>query len=634
MSQSSLTEQQPLHVNPYEREVREHAPAVGDVYCDRSPHRTSYHIFRLAERVESKYGPRWRLEVIQGWEKEEISEGQLKEYYRPLLNDFNTLQRYADMVVEGKSEEVAKAILGAEAAAAPVDTEALMASESPQHIAALLDESERLHNMLAEVKLTAELIVTRKKSELEAQTRKMEEVVGKMMEKVNNLVKIITVLNLYTGQNVDIEQLCDGEPASPLEIPHIRQRILYMDEELCAHLDHEADYHDIALFKEWVTVPENRDIIVPEQRCIVALKPKRFDMDYRSGDRFYDAQREIWNKHTYILIRNGERLYLVDSEDLELFGSTFPHSDFEEKYQRQMVDPQQSFKDSIKRDHDCLRYVTTKFMVFVQGILDAKDLLAPLIHHPNLMKAEHVILVRDDEDLLGTGLKPWKEFRNEKNALIRRGTRIVYMPGRTYRETGPTGRYGSYTNSGDFVKYYTYDSSKPAYPGPGIYHADEIETVVDYDHGKPVTQKADYFVFRYLPGDKIWSRDIYDCEQHDRKKRVAWKYDPMYVLNYDAVSIKELQAYFNDRTLRPEFRDMMPLLKHVLLQKKAELEDEKDFKNLVSSQILRETGKDVSDEALDEAVAWWKMKVIYSRPLRSDDAKAFRMIKQRLLSNV
>jgi len=31
-------------------------------------------------------------------------------------------------------------------------------------------------------------------------------------------------------------------------------------------------------------------------------------------------------------------------------------------------------------------------------------------------------------------------------------------------------------------------------------------------------------------------------------------------------------------------------------------------------------------------VEWWKGKVIFTRPLRQDDAKAFRMIKDRLTS--
>ena len=627
MANTQITEQQTLHVNPYDKEVREHTPRTGDVYCSKSPSYNSRYIFRLLEREESEYGIRWKVEAILGGADRTISERDLRNYYRPVLNDFNAVRKYAEMVVDGKGEEVAAAILGARAGE-PVNSDALMQTESPQRIVAMLDESERLHNMLEEVRFTADIIVEQKKAELEAQTRKMREVVSMMNEKIGNLMKIITVLNLYTGQSVDIEQLCDGDPADPQELLHLRQRILYMDEELCAHLDHEADYSDIPLFKRWVAEPANRDIVVPEQRCVVALKPKRRDMDYRSGDPYYDAQRDVWNKHTYILIRNGERLYLVDSEDLELSGSAFPHSGFEEEYQKQMFDPATPFKNDVREKHEHLRYTTTKFMVFVQGLLDAQDILAPVERHPNLMKAENVMLVRDDEDLLGTGLAPWAEFRDKKNASIRRGTRIVYMPGRVVRDGNRR-----YAGGGDFVQYFFYEGSKPAFPVGGIYHADEIEVTAGYDHGVRVMQKEPYLVFRYLPGDKIWSRDIYDSEQHDRRKRVAWKYDPRYVLNYDAVSVDELQAYFNDRTLRPEFREMMPLLKRVLLQKKAEIEDESHFKTLLSAEILRDAGKTVSDEQMDEAITWWKTKVIYSRPLSADDAKAFRMIKQRLLLN-
>ena len=75
---------------------------------------------------------------------------------------------------------------------------------------------------------------------------------------------------------------------------------------------------------------------------------------------------------------------------------------------------------------------------------------------------------------------------------------------------------------------------------------------------------------------------------------------------------------------------MIPTLKHMLDFKRKEQRDEKAFKELMTATILRETGKTVTDEELDEAIAWWKEKVIYTRPLRSDDAKAFRMIRQRL----
>ena len=37
---------------------------------------------------------------------------------------------------------------------------------------------------------------------------------------------------------------------------------------------------------------------------------------------------------------------------------------------------------------------------------------------------------------------------------------------------------------------------------------------------------------------------------------------------------------------------------------------------------------------MDEAITWWKEKVIFTRPLRSDDKKAWSMIKSRITKQI
>ncbi len=304
-----LTAAQPLHINPYEKAVKEHEPAAGDYYSDRQPHFNSRSIFRLIEKTETKYGPRWKVETILGpREDDTITEETLKKYYRPLLNDFGNIHMYAQMVVAGKSNDVAALLSAGQQQQAPADTEELMTTGSRQQIEALLDESEKMQNLLEEIRLTADIIIENKKAELEARLNEMEGFLKEMNKKVENLVKIITVLNLYTGKTVDLHVITEGEPADPYELLSLRQRILFMDEELCAELDHEADYQDVPLFFETLKDPTFRDIIVPEQKCIVAVKPKRWPMEYRSGDPYYDAARESWNRHTYFVLRNGENL--------------------------------------------------------------------------------------------------------------------------------------------------------------------------------------------------------------------------------------------------------------------------------------------------------------------------------------
>lgn len=262
-------------------------------------------------------------------------------------------------------------------------------------------------------------------------------------------------------------------------------------------------------------------------------------------------------------------------------------------------------------------------MMFVQGLIDQQaEVFGMFKDRPNLLKNQNVNLVRDDENLIGTGLAPWKEFLKEKNKTIRRGTRIVYRAGRVYH----TGQYGVETYSGEFVKYYY--NYHPEYPGTGLYNAQTVKTVARYEQGKPVMEEYPHLVFLYLPGDTVFDKT--DWEYRSRKKRVSWKFEMDYVINYDDVSIEELEQYMRDRTQRTDFRDMLPLLKKVLMEKRKERHDEEGFRRLLKEDFKKTSGTIPDDSAIDEAITWWKSKVIYTRPLRSDDAKAFRMIRQRL----
>ena len=624
-----LTDNNPGHVNPYGKAVSEHVPVSGDVYVYRSPSGNGFATVRLKERQEKGGYYRWTFDLLTGsrWENT-ISEEDLKRYYRPLLNGYDEILSLAQMTLDGRAAEAA-ALIGAGEEKSEPGSEALMETETPEHIKALLDTSESLENKLKEVRLMTEILIEAKKAELRERLNQMEGYLKVMGEKVKSLEKIISVLNIYTGRTVDLHAITEGEGASEEEPLSLRQRIIFMDEELCVHLDYESDYKDVNLFFEWLKEPQNRDIVIPEKRSIVALKPKRHDMNYRSGDRMWDAIQNQWNKHTYLLIRNGDNLWWAESDDLEVYDWTFPHEDFEEKFQEE-IKKDRSFVDSKIKSHDNVKYRITKYMTFIQGLIDQRpDIIGKMTVRPNLLKLVGVRLIRDDENLVGTGRKPWRDFLKEKNATIRRGTRIVYIAGQWWR--GETYNRKC-ADSGGFVKYYSNSFSMPGPPSTGLYSADTVETVVRYEKGQPVKETFGKLVIKYLPGDEIFVKTEWDYRL--RKNRVSWFFDEKFVINYDAVTLEELRGYMEDRTLRSEFASMLPLLREVLHLKVTEEEDERAFKTLLGENIHKETGKAVPPEVMDEAITWWKEKVIFTRPLRSDDKKAWSMIRNRITKQI
>jgi hypothetical protein len=338
-------------------------------------------------------------------------------------------------------------------------------------------------------------------------------------------------------------------------------------------------------------------------------------MGYRSGDPYYDAAMEQWNKHTYLILRNGEKMYVVDSDDLDCHEWMFPHKDHEAAFAAKMADPATSFKDSLARSHKSDNYRAMRLAAFIQGILDHDDVMGPFDRETSVMKMKNVVLVRDDEDVLGSGLPPFRDFQKEKNALLRRGKRVIYIPSRGYQERlgGP-----KYYDSGDYRRYYAYESSKPGVPGVGLYSLQK--------------EKGDTkFWFSYLPDGTVWPKNIWE-DSHDRRRREGWTPSMRYVLNYDDTTSEELQAYFDDRTKREEFREMMPILKRALLEKRREEAGEDAFVNLILHDLH---GGDpccgVTEDDVREAIKWWKEKVIFTRPLTRDDAKAWRMIKNALM---
>ena len=619
----------PEHVDPVAKAIKEHVPATGDIYITKHPEQYS-EMYRLGNRVEGRPESFYaeRIDPLSGdivpeenskFGPKTITDGTLKEYYRYLSGDLEKTLSLARKVMDGDTETVRKAVLGGEKEQSDTLSEetALTTGRSASEVGEMLLQAEIKQNQLKEIQMAAELMVTAKRNELENKLRKMNDVLSVFQEKVRDLVRVVTILNLYLGKEVAVEQIADGEAADASEPLHLRQRILFMDEELCAHIDHEADYNDIDLFLQWLREPANRDIVVPEQRCIVAVKPKRFNMGYRSGNIYYDAEREQWNRHTYLILRNGEKLYVVDSDDLECFDWVFPHKDHETAFAAKMADRATSFKDSLAKEHKNANYRVMRFAAFVQGVLDHAEFLGPFDKETNIMKMQNVVLVRDDEDGLGTGLPSFREFQEKKNRLLCRGKRVIYIPSRGYRESmhGP-----QYYASGGYKRYYAYEASKPEAPSEGIYSLQQEEGVL---RGR--------FWFSYLPGGTVWPKNIWE-ESHERRRREGWIPNMDYLLNYDDTTSEELQAYFDDRTKRPEFREMMPILKRALLEKRAEEADETAFVNLMLHELHSEDYCcGISEDDIREAIKWWKNKIIFRRPLTKDDAKAWRMIKKHLL---
>lgn len=608
------------------RDRKNHVPSIGDIYI----HNNSWGgCIRIAGKRDYNGAKIYTVNVysfaMNGWKKEgdTITEDNLKEYYTLLLCPFEEILAAAEAALEGDSSLIDKIMTEADHSE---ESLALMVSRPADQVFALAEANERMQDKLMNVSRMMNIIIERKVDQMKTQVRALDEKLSSIRDVVENIQRVITVMNLYTGQSVDLEIICDGEKA-PADIPiTVRQRILFMDEEFLADAENGGiDYREISRFYDWLKKPEARDIICPEPKCIVAMKPKRYNKSY--SDNWHENQAaNKWNHHTIIIFRDGERLLALDSEDLELYDTALPYSDQQERFEKryQEIMKEKSFQESnlktLSNEAQRLGYIYTKYIAFLQGMVDSGKVFDLSAGRPNFATEEGVYYVRDAENAVGTG-RDWYAFQDELNSHIRRGTRVVYC-------NYVCDKYGMQISTGKLNRNYVSDYSRPHGPKPGVYNVDYPSKSVYVKN-----DKTGHYETKIVKGEKLafsYTPDTF----YNNGRNESWIYNEKAVINYDMLTVEIIDELMHDRTQRESFIYWMPLLQTARKQLLEEKKDEDAFFELMREDLRKEKGENAvpDDAAFHEAVAWWKEKVIFTRPLRSDDAKAWRMIKKHLLS--
>lgn len=140
---------------------------------------------------------------------------------------------------------------------------------------------------------------------------------GLMKGSVEKIEDRLFNIQLYSGIFETIFTLADGAPAARDEKLRIMQRRLYMDEEcMLAYEVGGMEFKDIEAFDAWLARPVNRDRILPFQRCMVSMQVRRDvkDRSHLNLRAYVEIGKALSDKYTYLIIRNGEQLYRVCTE--------------------------------------------------------------------------------------------------------------------------------------------------------------------------------------------------------------------------------------------------------------------------------------------------------------------------------
>lgn len=434
---------------------------------------------------------------------------------------------------------------------------------------------------------------------LRAQAEQMQPVIEAIENRIFNV-------ELYAGLTETVEQIADGEPA-PLSTPiSLMQRRCYMDEECLANYRTGGmEFKNLAAFDAWLAEPENRNRILPFPRCIVAFQVRRHPKEreiVNLRDYFDILERENLDKLTFLYIRNGERLFRLNTEidfganlfpDMSKVDTTAPlwakmfagrvdelislgeyEALREERREAarkcRAAKPEDRWKYRYPRDSDrYVRYAPTsvyydditrhlegelarhnRMVLVLQGLLDRSPVLHP--HPPwQLWSPEGfgtaLSLVYDDSRALTPGAAPdFEAYRARLNASLRTGSVTVGQMDRWLLKQGEiesARRDRDWREKSDYrpERFHPYGD-----PGPG----------------EPAR------VLRYQPQAKVchfeWMRSRRSEAWRGRSAaleiRCTFSCEAGHVLNVDAYTPGDFKIFFADPRTRADYLKWAPLL--------------------------------------------------------------------------
>jgi hypothetical protein len=476
--------------------------------------------------------------------------------------------------------------------------------------------------------------VERQTALMQAQMRAALAELEPLQEKVKMMEEGIWTVNLYLGRDEEIHPVTDGNPASTDEPLTIRQTVLFMDEEVAALTESGGmDFSNIDLFIDWLEDPTHRDLLVPEQRCVVAVKPRRSVKDY--GNPWENLSKNEANRATYFVIRNGEKIFLMKTDfdvgdslvpNRQEFINLFKGSRYNpETRQHEVHDLEPGSEEWLKAEKraGARERHFMRIALILQGLIDRTTVLHPI--RPGLSMLNQacydegsVVLLADDELAITSFREPFYDWLRRLNKDLRPGMRIIgSFESQDFQSMSERGHWGS--------------GHERITPNGAEHPASNVIHYLD-------SRRDGGFVFKYVRTRKEWLRDKWGNEElRAPKNRASCVVRPndKFIIPFDLVSVEEMQTYLSARTERHAYLDMVPLLKAAISAKEAEAATEAPFRALLGAAIANRYSVEHDDPALlsevESLVNWFKTANKIHRPLvadshHGDEAKALRLI--------
>lgn len=545
---------------------------------------------------------------------------ELKNYYRVLEGEATSLRDMAHRILNDGAniEEFAESS----------DT-SLMAMGNKQTLIALRSQIDDAQKGVVVIKNYCNLVHKQMEREIEAKLRQVQGVVEKMNREIKKLDYVIQTIETYAGIKEEVVTILKGEPASEKEPIVIRQAVLFMDEEF-ALIDDDFDWRKIGKFDDWLSKDDNYKIILPDPKSIVAIKPRRTDKNYT--DNYWDNIFMNRPNHiTLFLIRNGESLYRLESEHIYLQDRMFPDLD---EYQKTLEEEKKDGWYEQKKEEgtlrsDDMRRTFTKVAFLLQGLVDRSDVFAPHNVSCSFLKMEgfdgsiHMEYELDTSHLLQDGHPSVKDWMRQQNEGIVEGSRILLIS-------------ASGMNCNCFVRYYN-KGCEPDYPGVGVY------TVKKNPQYRPEEKDSFFnrdvrtlpYIISYLPINEAYSWDE-GWTKRKNKVSICFGRGRGEYINYDNLSIEELDYYLYNRLYRSQYFTYIRLLKTARSLIKKEFDREAEFINMLCGEVVNKNLKPkeglTNDGIVRIALQSIKDRLKWKRPISSKERETYYLVRRTLFS--
>ena len=271
------------------------------------------------------------------------------------------------------------------------------------------------------------------------------------MDQVGRADKALRLLKLYKGEGVEVIHWHTGRKAPPDAPLVVYQRTRYIDQESLYHVldgGGGADITDTASYLAALADdPAMRNRVIPAERCIVALQPRRRSKRY--SDVMDVLQNSKADQATFVLIRNGECLTTVDWDMgtapllvptrtlwQQLFKerSSFGWGRNRSEEERWIGPDDLRFVATLERAENHMREYLTAWVVLA-GLHLRERIFAPIAAEEALQRPLNLMvpheqdrlleIVRDEEDALPIEHGAWDDLRKRANHQARPGGRAV-----------------------------------------------------------------------------------------------------------------------------------------------------------------------------------------------------------------